>query len=57
MIALCVLGIGTMGEGSSRRLEVDKDRVFYGQLPYGIYSIGMENLEKVIIKGLTKQER
>jgi len=38
-------------------LKMDKDRIFYGQLPYGLFSIKIEDVKKIIITGLTKQER
>ena len=38
-------------------LKMDKDRIFYGQLPYGLFSIKIGDVKKIIITGLTKQER
>ncbi len=38
-------------------IRMDKDRIFYGQLSYGLFSIKIGDVKKIIIKGLTKQER
>ncbi len=38
-------------------LKMDKDRIFYGQLPYGLFSIKIGDVKKIMITGLTKQER
>jgi len=38
-------------------LKMDKDRIFYGQLPYGLFSIQIGDVKKIMITGLTKQER
>jgi hypothetical protein len=38
-------------------LKMDKDVIFYGQLPYGLFSIKIGEVKKIIITGFTKQER
>jgi hypothetical protein len=38
-------------------LKMDKDVIFYGQLPYGLFSIKIGDVKKIIITGLTKRER
>jgi len=36
---------------------MDKDRIFYGQLSYELFSIKIGDVKKVIIKGFTEQEK
>jgi len=38
-------------------LEMEKDRVLYGQLSYGHFAIKVEDIRKITIHGPTKQER
>lgn len=38
-------------------LEMDKDRVFSGQLSYGFLSIKVEYVKKITVHGLAKQEK
>lgn len=43
-------------EGPQVELRVDKNRVFYGRLPYGLFSIKSEDVKMITINGLTNQE-
>ncbi len=45
-----------MGKGTQIELKMDKGRTFYGQLPYGLFSIKTADVKKIIIKGLTQQD-
>jgi hypothetical protein len=46
-----------MREGPPVELRMNKNRIFYGQLSYGLFSIKIGDVKKIIIKGLTKKER
>ena len=37
-------------------LSMDKSRIFYGRLPYGIFSIKIQDIRRITILGLTKHE-
>ena len=52
-----LFAVAVLREGPQVELKVDKDRVFYGRLPYGVFSIKSEDVRKIIITGLTHQER
>jgi len=52
-----LFAIVTMGKGPQVELRMDDDRIFYGQLPYGLFSIKSEDVKRVIMKGLTGQGR
>jgi len=52
-----IFAMVTMKEESQVELEMEKDRVFYGQLSYGLLSIKAEYVKKITIHGLAKQER
>ncbi len=51
-----IFAMVSMQKGPQVELKTDKDRIFYGQLPYGLFSIKIGDVKKIIIKGLTKQE-
>jgi hypothetical protein len=51
-----IFAIVSMQKGPQVELKMDKERIFYGQLSYGLFSIKIGNVKKIIIKGLTKQE-
>ena len=46
-----------MRKGPQVELKMDKDRIFYGQLSYGLFSIKIRDVKKIIIKGLIEQEK
>lgn len=46
-----------MRKGPQVELKMDKDRILSGQLPYGLFSIKIRDVKKIIIKGLMKQDR
>lgn len=52
-----IFAVVIMRDGPQVELRMDKDRIFYGQLPYGLFSIKIGDVKKVIIKGFTEQER
>ena len=52
-----IFAMVTMKEESQVELEMEKDRVFYGQLSYGLLSIKAEYVKKITIHGLAKQKR
>jgi hypothetical protein len=52
-----IFAIVTMKGESQVELEMEKDRVFYGKLSYGLLSIKAEYVKKITIHGLAKQER
>ena len=47
----------TMKKEPQVELEMEKDRVFYGQLSYGLLSIKVEYVKKITIHSLAEQER
>ncbi|MBW1715862.1 MAG: hypothetical protein JRJ77_08570 [Deltaproteobacteria bacterium] len=47
----------TMKKEAQVELEMEKDRIFYGQLSYGLLSIKVEYVKKIAIHGLAEQEK
>ena len=52
-----LFAIVIMEDGFQVELKIDKDRIFYGRLPYGLFPIKSGDVKKIIMRGLTKQER
>ena len=52
-----IFAMVTMKKEPQVELEMEKDRVFYGQLSYGLLSIKVEYVKKITIHGLDNQER
>lgn len=46
-----------MRKGSQIELKMDKNRICYGQLPYGLFSIETGDVKRIIIRDLIKQEK
>lgn len=44
-----------MRDGAEIELKIDKEHVLYGRLPYGILSIDIIDVKKIIINGLAQQ--
>ena len=51
-----LFAILNLKEKSEFELNINKDQLFYGQLPFGTFSIKTEDTKKVIFKNPTKQE-
>lgn len=52
-----IFAMVTMKKEPQVELEMEKDRVFYGQLSYGLLSIKVEYVKKITIHSLAGQER
>ncbi|UCG67518.1 MAG: hypothetical protein JSW12_11310 [Deltaproteobacteria bacterium] len=52
-----IFAMVTMKKEPQVELEMEKDRVFYGQLSYGLLSIKVEYVKKTTIHSLAGQER
>jgi len=52
-----IFAMVTMKKEPQVELEMEKDRVFYGQLSYGLLSIKVEYAKRITIHGLAKQEK
>ncbi len=52
-----IFAMVTMKKEPQVELEMEKDRVFYGQLSYGLLSIKVEYVKKITIHSLAEQER
>jgi len=46
-----------MRKGPQVELKMDKDHIFYGQLSYGLFSIKIRDVKKIIIRGLIELEK